>query len=287
MSSIAQGRLSPRAWCHVTCLALLLAGCRVDSPDLGGYQFACEEEGPGGCPAGQTCQDGICVPTTGDAGAGDAGGDGAAVDPSLIAHLPLDLLDGDETPDVAGMHDATCVGGNCPSTVGGQIGGALSFDGVDDGMELASGSTLDPVRGTVAVWLYLPAHPAAGATVSVVGKAYGDGIENAYELWVDDGGKLYLFAAGSHLDAPTPLEEGRWTHVAATWGDDTLRLYVDGEEENTSSGTPLFDDSPVLLGMDRNNGIDESFLTGRLDDVRIHDRVLSAAEIAALAAPGE
>jgi len=257
----------------------LAAACQVDAPDLGGYQFACDDSAAGACPSGQVCQDGLCVSTP----AGDAGDPDAASDPSLIAHLPLDVIDGDLTPDIVGPHEASCSAGACPVPEGGKIGGALSFDGVDDGMALSSPAGLNPPAGTLSVWLYLPAHPTGGATWSVVGKAYGGDVENSYELYVNADGHAVLYSTAAEIAAPAPLPLATWTHLAATWGEDTLRLFVAGEEVGSAAGTPMFDGSPVLLGMDRNDGSSDSFLPGRLDDLRIHDRALSPGEIAALA----
>lgn len=258
----------------------LAAACRVDAPDLAGYSFLCEGEED--CPAGQRCQDGVCEP---DPGNGDADPDDpdASVDPSLLAHLPLDLLSGDESPDVAGDHAASCETGSCPLTATGQIDGALELDGIDDGMTLAGSGGISPAAGTVAVWLYLPAVPPAGESMTVVGKAFGTGLENSYELYVDDGGIPIFYTTAAEIVAPSPVPEAAWVHLAATWTATTLRLFVDGEPAGSAAGTPTFDGNPVLLGMDRNDGAEDSFLEGRLDEVRIYDRALDEAEIAGLA----
>ena len=261
-------------------LAALAAGCRVDSPDLAGYQFMCE--GESGCPDGQHCQDGVCEP---DEPGDDADPDGpdASVDPSLVAHLPLDLLSGDESPDIAGDHAASCESGSCPVLAAGQVDGALEFDGTDDGMTLASSGGLTPASGTLAVWVYLPAHPPAGESMSVIGKAFGAEVENSYELYVNDAGIPIFYTTAAEILAPTAVPEGEWVHLAATWTPTTLRLFVNGQDEGSAAGTPMFDGNPVLLGMDRNNGDEDSFLQGRIDEVRIYDRALPEFEIAVLA----
>jgi hypothetical protein len=80
------------------------------------------------------------------------------------------------------------------------------------------------------------------------------------------------------------LGAGEWHHISATFGDGALRLYVDGIEVATqaltgplpNSGRPLFIGGNVFWG---------EFFAGTIDDVKIYNRVLSPAEIAAAAIP--
>lgn len=85
----------------------------------------------------------------------------------------------------------------------------------------------------------------------------------------------YGFATGA------PLEPGRWTHFAGTYGDGFIRLYIDGREVGSTkqSGGRVAFREPLMIG----NAVDEDrFLHGAIDDIRLWNRVLSPGEIAAV-----
>ena len=78
------------------------------------------------------------------------------------------------------------------------------------------------------------------------------------------------------------FEIGQWYHLAFTYDNTTLRLYVDGEQvqENqftTPTGISTRPDA-LTIGVDVFDQ-NPSFLTGHLDEVRIYKRALSVSDI--------
>ena len=69
-----------------------------------------------------------------------------------------------------------------------------------------------------------------------------------------------------------------WHHVVGTFDGSTINLYVDdslvGTRAHTSTRTA---GGPLILGF-----FNSSYWNGSLDDLRIYDRVLTAAERTAL-----
>lgn len=92
-------------------------------------------------------------------------------------------------------------------------------------------------------------------------------------------------SAVRELNAPAMIP-GRWTHVAVTISGGTHRLYVDGVEvASSNTGSTI---TPASLSAFRNYLGRSQFgndprLAGKLDDVRLLGRAMSAAEIANLA----
>jgi hypothetical protein len=77
-----------------------------------------------------------------------------------------------------------------------------------------------------------------------------------------------------------------WSHVAATFGERTQRIYLNGRvlgEANNVGGTITATALPLRIGADSTGG---SRFAGQLDDVRIYRRVLKPDEIAKLAGSG-
>jgi len=89
----------------------------------------------------------------------------------------------------------------------------------------------------------------------------------------------------SHLiAAPEPVSLGGWHHCAATYDNEVLRLYLDGEEvASAPRGGPINPaDSTLCLGTYA-EGHSRAFFQGALDEVRLYDRALTAEEIQARA----
>ncbi|MDH6622537.1 DUF1680 family protein [Streptomyces sp. LBL] len=88
------------------------------------------------------------------------------------------------------------------------------------------------------------------------------------------------------VDADGPLTVGRWTHLALTLGGGTGVLYFDGAEAGRN---PAMVASPLLLGvttrsyLGRSQNSTHPYLQGAVRDLRVHNRALTATEVAALA----
>jgi hypothetical protein len=162
----------------------------------------------------------------------------------------------------------------------GVIGGGLSFDGVDDYVSTLFTKNLP--AWTVSVWVRSPAAPANAAGSGPVQREanfqivwnHGDSrFRGAAALRI--GGSWYPASFGS-------LAADRWYHLAASYDGETLQAYRDGVlvASNTApSGPPDGETRPLLFGR---SAVRDQFFAGTIDDVRIYDRALAAADITAL-----
>jgi hypothetical protein len=86
--------------------------------------------------------------------------------------------------------------------------------------------------------------------------------------------------SGSPVDArgTSAVPLNTWTHLAVTYDNATLRLFVNGVQVGSSAAAgPLLTSTGVLrIG---GNGIWGEFFQGRIDDIRVYGRALSAVEI--------
>ncbi len=88
------------------------------------------------------------------------------------------------------------------------------------------------------------------------------------------------------VDGLAPLPTLAWHHVAAVLGSTGAVLYLDGVQVGANAAVTL---RPADLGNTLNNYIGRSqfsadpYLDGDIDEFRVYDRALSAAEIQALA----
>jgi hypothetical protein len=91
-----------------------------------------------------------------------------------------------------------------------------------------------------------------------------------------------------YLDSPGAVPVNAWTHVASTYNGSQLTVWVNGARVATRAitGATCMNNEPLAVGAKNavSKGLLEAFMDGNLDDVRVYSRVLSASEIAALAA---
>ena len=84
------------------------------------------------------------------------------------------------------------------------------------------------------------------------------------------------------VPGPSPVQANTWTHLAVTYdgNDTTLRLYVNGAmvASQVTTGSIRISTTPLQIGGDSIYG---QFFAGLIDDVRVYNIPLSAAEIQA------
>ena len=86
------------------------------------------------------------------------------------------------------------------------------------------------------------------------------------------------YSAAASVNA---LPQNTYVHVAVTMDSTFIRFYVDGAMVVSFANppAPALNSAPVTIGRGAYNGF-----VGSIDSVRIYNRVLSAAEIAAVSA---
>lgn len=101
---------------------------------------------------------------------------------------------------------------------------------------------------------------------------------------IDIDGGSFSQAGNCAVSAVGARRLGEWQHVAGTYDGVTQRLYLNGIEVGTKARTGDISEhaTPVRLGV---NGALGEQLDGRLEDMRVYNRVLSPCEIVLLADP--
>ena len=81
-------------------------------------------------------------------------------------------------------------------------------------------------------------------------------------------------------NGPAPLPLNTWTHLAVTYDGTTLRLFVNGVQTSNkaTTGALVTSTRPLRIG---GNAVWGEHFAGVIDEVRIYNRALTAAEIAA------
>lgn len=170
------------------------------------------------------------------------------------------------------------------NVISGQINEGLNFTGT----QYISAPSATPFVAyntdyTVSAWVYLVSE---GTNYTIFSKASNAAKEMSF--FVNTSRRLSAFVGGNTVTGNAVIPLNQWTHVALTNNDVTNQysIYVNGVLDKTgTSGTITSSGIDFLIGARRNNSNSDSNIrfVGRLDDIRIYNRVLNATEITAIA----
>ena len=197
----------------------------------------------------------------------------------LIAAFGFDEGSGATVTDEARDHDGTISGAT--RTTSGRFGSALSFDGANDWVTVPNDADFNLTSGlTLEAWVY----PSALGTTwrTVVMKERSSAL--AYALFANNNASDPTARVFTTSDLATSgtnqLPLNTWSHLTMTWASSTLRLYVNGTQVATraAAGSLTTGTGPLRIG---GNSFSSQWFSGRIDELRVYRRALSAAEIAA------
>jgi glucose/arabinose dehydrogenase len=211
-------------------------------------------------------------------------GSGSVV-PGLVAAYGFNEGGGTSLGDASGNGNVGTVSG-ATWTTAGRFGSALSFDGTNDWVTVADAPGLRLTTGmTLMAWVYPTAHGNGVWRNVLIKERPGGEVYNLYANVDTNAPTVYVVRAadpGTPLDArgTAQLPLNAWTHLAATHDGTTLRLFVNGAQVGSRavSGSLLTSSGALRIG---GNSIWGEFFRGRIDEVRVYNRALSAAEIQA------
>jgi len=201
----------------------------------------------------------------------------------LVAHWKLDEDNGTTVNDWAGGNTGAANGG-VTLNAAGKVGKAFQFDGVDDDIGVAASPAFQKTSMTLAAWVYIPASIPAGWKTII---EHGRSTSNWYGLWKGSGGNLFHFRWSNtgtmSANFNATISADTWYHVVGAYdaAANTATLYLNGTLDKTVTGGGTGTAASGTLRIGENNSGAEGF-PGIIDDVRVYNRALSAAEVTAL-----
>ncbi len=259
----------------------------VDAPMGGAGGTDATPGGKGGSSAG-----GSDARTTVSTGGLD-GGTGGVSTPGLVAYYTCDQTTGPTLVDSSGNRRdgalVTGTGGSGYSFANGLLNDALTFVAANKGYAALPADLLsDATEMTIATWVFLNTSVAwqrvwdfgSGPSVYMFLSPRAN-----YSQKPRFGISLSGTGTEQGLDGTVELPVGVWKHMAVVLNGEGGSLYVDGALVTGSAGITL---RPSDLGATKNDYIGRSqfstdpYFDGRIDDFRVYNRALTAAEIAAL-----
>jgi hypothetical protein len=210
-----------------------------------------------------------------------------ALQKGLVFYAPLDstpdaaLAEGTKSPRIA----------KNLNFADGKFGKGVEIKG-DAQLYYHGGKNIDLSKGTVAMWIKRYVDWKASPCVFFKSVAGSNWNHNSLymvitewsqiRVWVwDDNKNQTLIMSPNNV----PQKADTWYHLAVTFTDGAVKIYVDGKE--ISYGTPC---DPMVVMPKGSPGViqfgsdytPEQVVNGVLDELRIYNRVLSAEEVALL-----
>ncbi|MFF3332751.1 LamG-like jellyroll fold domain-containing protein [Streptomyces sp. NPDC002888] len=198
------------------------------------------------------------------------------------AEVPFNESSGTTANDLSGNGwNGTLTGG--ATFVAGKKGNAVDLSGASQYVALPTGVISDVKAITVAAWVNLDS-AATWARIFDFGSGTSrymfltakNGTNGFIRFGIKNGGSEQV------VDGTAALPTGGWHHVAVTLDGSTGTLYVDGAKV----GSGNISIKPSDLGANTQNYLGRSqfssdpYLDGRIDEFRIYNRALTAAEVA-------
>jgi hypothetical protein len=178
--------------------------------------------------------------------------------------------------DVGGRsNDGTLINGPVYSSVGG---GSILFDGTNDVIQLKPFSNLLASDITVETWVNITSLPSDWVRIVGVG---GNGTNRTFGLWYSVEGRILWqrYGAGDPALIPSSpiISLNTWSHICATTSGSSHKLYLNGTEIGSSSGTgpwPISSEN-VTIGF---AGF-HARLTGYVSNVKLYNIGFNSSQI--------
>ena len=166
-----------------------------------------------------------------------------------------------------------------------QVGGqAFSFNGTNQAVSVPDSPALRTPNVTLEAWVY-PTRVGVNSTLvskepsaSLTNFGYGLRLRSDNTFWFAIG------ADGNSTFAASPAVAAvnTWFHLVGTYDGATIRLYVNGAlAGSTASAHTLNSTAPLTIG-GQPDGATAEYFQGRIDEITLYDRALSASDVTAL-----
>ena len=206
----------------------------------------------------------------------------------LVGHYPFDEGTGNTAGDLSGNgHDGTLPANGVTWIPSAVIKGGINIAGTN-GSAIPLG-TWDPTEGTgqLSLALWIKWAQTGNVNQGLISKRDDwnlGGMMFGWRLRNDSNLIRFHHGGGAVLDSPantlTPFI-GEWAHVGVTFDGTTARIYLNGEEI-ASGPWSLANKTDAGMRIGSYNSGAPTF-NGDMDDFRVYDRALLAAEVESLA----
>lgn len=208
----------------------------------------------------------------------------------LMGYWTLNEGIGTTAQDSSGNGNAGTINGATWTT--GKIGGALSFNGSDDFVNLGNDLSLH-VNDNVSIVAWIKATPSSDTSWKRILTTSSQFVPDGYGMAYRPSDKKLIGGFGGSSPSGqytyasnVEIANNIWTHVAMTVSNgNIIKIYINGTEATNSaqeSTSITFDSGTgVYIGIRHNHSSSHAF-NGLIDEVRIYNMTLSASDVVSI-----
>lgn len=200
----------------------------------------------------------------------------------LIAFFPFN---GNANDESGNGHNGTVNEATLTTDRSGNENSAYLFDGPDDYIQASStGFPFGNSPRTIAFWVYYNQYPSSTGNNLVWYGQLGsyNGVYELYTYRPEDGFRLWFSQWGQNVNGSTTFELNRWYFCTIASTGNNVKLYLDGALDGAGVNTINTVVGPNLFQIGDQNYEHIRNLNGKIDDVMVYNRELSADEIMSL-----
>ena len=227
---------------------------------------------------------------------------GSSLSQGLVGYWTFDgpTISGTTVDDLSGQGNNGTNNGATPTI--GKIGQALSFNGSSSYVDIPNASSLEPTAVTVSAWVdpssNVPLATCGGNSTAEIQyilfkrNTLTSGFEGYFLDAYPSGSQIFygfgLTSSGGVSDEvdSSPYNINQWHHLVGVFQQPNLSFYIDGVLVNTVTHNYPVDYGTHDVFIDRSGECGgagyanwDGYFGGKIDDVRIYNRALSASEV--------
>lgn len=207
------------------------------------------------------------------------------VSDSLVAHYPFS---GNANDATGNGYDGTVYGATLTEDRFGNTNSAYEFDGVDD--YINTFSTFDFEFRTMSLWVQPYDIQGNETTDKHIAGQDANTLEYGQLKAKFSNGNLLVRAGGETSNYVVPVDStNTWYHLVLVRDGTVCKYYLNNNRVGTSFsgsvGSSIEPNENFVIGVGRK--LINQFFIGKIDDIRIYNRVLSTSEIDSLFSEGD
>lgn len=210
----------------------------------------------------------------------------------LVAYYPFN---GNAKDESGNAYHGTVHGATLAKDRFNKMNSVYDFDGNNDYIELPSNPGIINQVQTTSFWVYFNNNLGSGSQYErnyIIAKSHDTGYERDIFMRDKDNRIVNSFGTSSSsksdLFTKTIFSSDQWYHVVYVRTYTTNTVYVNGnfDNSNTYSGYSISNNDRLYIGHFYASGgccyWQYRFMNGKIDDIRIYNRALSADEVKAI-----
>lgn len=180
-----------------------------------------------------------------------------------------------------GLNNGTCSGTTCPviNSSSGVVWNGAYFDGSNDGISVPYSSNLNFNNTNFTISMWFNTRSWADDRNFISRQVAGGSGSTDYSFVGNAVGSIsFYIGASNSVATQTGISTNKWHHIIATYNPTTKAIYLDGILQSSAAAGAKSNIAPATLYIG-GGAPGTGTVPGLIDEVRIYNRSLSAAEV--------